>query len=403
MANFHHFPEAEVLEFPTGRPAGCPFDPDEVYARLRAKETLSRVRCPAGMDAWLVGRYDDVRDVLANPRLSSRGAAGAHMMDEVPDPVPGWMFQLDGEEHTRLRRLLMREFTVRRTEALRPAVQRIADEHVDAMLTGTSADLVRDFALPVPLRVVCELLGVPYDDHEAFHRHSEALGSYDTDDAGRAAALGGITGSLREVIERRLVEPGDDLLSRLIARGDASGRPPTVEELVNIGVMLLVAGHETTAYTIALSVAALLEKPERYAALRTGPEAIGTAVEELLRYLSVIQFGAARYATEDVTVGGTRVRAGEWLLAAFASGNRDERVFPDAGAVDLGRQGRTHLTFGFGPHQCLGQQLARVELQVTLATLARRLPDLRLTRPLEQADFRRNDLVYGPRSMPVTW
>jgi len=371
--------------------------------RVPPPQPLSRVRCPAGMDAWLVTRYADVRDVLADPRLSSRGAAGAHMLDEMPDPVPGWMFQLDGEEHTRLRRLLMREFTARRMEALRPRVQRITDEHVDALLTGTGADLVRDFALPVPLRVVCELLGVPYAEHEAFHRHSEALGSYDTDDAGREAALLGITGSLRAVIEERLVEPGDDLLSRLIARSGATERPLTVEELVNIGVMLLVAGHETTAYTIALSAAVLLERPERFAALRAAPEAVAGAVEELLRHLSVIQFGAARYATEDIAVGGTEVRAGEWLVAAFSCGNRDEGVFPDPDTLDLTRPARTHLTFGFGPHQCLGQQLARVELQVTLATLARRIPSLRLAQPLDPAGFRRNDLVYGPRSLPVTW
>ncbi|GAB7028635.1 cytochrome P450 [Streptomyces sp. NPDC021749] len=405
MTNTRTTSGSAVPEFPVTRPDSCPFDPDETHARLRSEDPVSLVRCPAGMDAWLVTRYEGIREVLANPRLSSRAAGSNHMLPSyaMSDPAPGFMIQLDGAEHLRLRRLLMGEFTARRMEALRQPIEKIADEHLDAMLAGSGADLVRDFALPIPSLVICEMLGVPYDDHEAFERDSEVLISFEADEATRDAANRRLDRYLGELIEQRLTEPRDDILSRLIARGNASDRPLTVEELVNLARLLLVAGHETTANMIALSTLVLLENPDRMAALRAAPDTVGTAVEELLRYLSVIQFGLLRYATEDVTVDGTAVAAGEWLIAAIPSGNRDERVYAAPDTLDLGRQARTHLAFGLGPHQCIGHQLARIELQVTLTTLLRRLPGLRLARPLEQADFKLHDIVYGLRRMPVGW
>ncbi|MFJ6620123.1 cytochrome P450 [Kitasatospora sp. NPDC091335] len=398
-------PASELPCFPVARPDSRPLDPDETYARLRAHAPVSPVRCPAGMDALLVSRYEDIRAVLADPRLSSRGAGSMHMLPSYDrrDPPPGSMIQLDGEEHARLRRLLIGEFTVRRVEALRPSVQRITDRRIDAMLAGSSADLVRDFALPMSSLVICELLGVPYDDHEAFQRDSEVLIGFEADEATRDAATRRLEGYLGELITRRLAEPQDDLLSRLIVRGQESERPPTVPELATLGVLLLVAGHETTASMITLSALVLTADPDRTAALRAAPETIGTAVEELLRYLSVIQFGLLRYATEDVTVGGTPVAAGSWLVAAIPSGNRDEGVFPAPDTVDLRRPSRAHLAFGFGPHQCIGQQLARMELRVALTTLLRRLPGLRPAEPLAPSAFKHNDIVFGLRSMPVTW
>ena len=367
---------------------------------------MAEVHCPVGVDAWLVSRYEDIKTLLADPRLSSRAASSLHMLpiaDLTRTPSPGAIIQADGEEHARLRRLLIGEFTVRRMEALRPYIQRITDEHIEAMLKGDGADLVRDFALPIPSLVICEMLGVPYDDREAFQHDSEILISFDSDKATRDAATERLWGYLDELIGQRLAAPRDDLLSRLIARGNETGRPLTVDELVTLGVTLLVAGHETTANMIALSTVVLLENPEQLAALRVAPEAAGAAVEELLRYLSVVQFGLFRYAMEDVTVGGAEVKAGEWLVGAIQSGNRDEEVYQSPDALDLGRQALTHLAFGFGAHQCLGQQLARIELQVALTTLFRRVPGLRLARPLTQSEFKQNDVVYGVRSLAVTW
>lgn len=399
---------AYVPGLPVTRPDSCPFDPDATYTRLRADTPVAPVRCPAGMDAWLVSRYEDIRGVLIDPRLSSRGAGSMHMLPsfDMREPPPGSMIQMDGEEHARLRRLLIGEFTVRRMAALRPRIQRITDEYIDAMLTGSSADLVRDFALPIPSLVIFDMLGVPYGDHEALQRDSEVVMGFDADEATRDAASGRLEAYFAQLIGKRLAGPQDDLLTRLIARGNATDRPLTVGELATLGVLLLVAGHETTASMIALSTLVLLNDPERKAAFLAAPESAGNAVDELLRYLSVIQFGLLRYATEDVTVGGTAVRAGEWLVAAVPSGNRDGSVFPAPDTVDLGRQARTHLSFGFGAHQCIGQQLARIELQVALTTLLRRIPGLRLRSGPAMpppSEFKLNDIVFGLRSLPVEW
>jgi cytochrome P450 len=391
-------------DFPATHPESCPFDPDSAFTRLRAEDPVTPVRCPAGMDAWLVSRYEDIRSALTDPRLSSRAASSMHMQTDYDfdhDVPPGQIIQLDGEQHARIRRLLIGEFTVRRTEALRPFIQRITDEHIDAMLQGSAADLVPDFALPIPSLVICELLGVPYEDRDSFQRDGALLMGIEPEQAAaRGAAFQRLQEYLAGLVGRRLAEPQDDLLSRLIARAEESGQPLTMAELITLALVLLVAGHETTANMIALGTLALLENPEQLAALQASPD---SAVEELLRYLSVIQFGLFRYAVEDVTIGGADVKAGEWLIAAIQSGNRDEAVYPNPGAVDLGRQSRTHLAFGFGAHQCLGQQLARIELQVALTTLLRRVPGLRLARPVAFADFKHTDIVYGLRSMPVTW
>ncbi|QUQ63571.1 cytochrome P450 [Kutzneria sp. CA-103260] len=390
-------------EFPVARPESCPFDPDAAFSRLRTEEPVSPVRCPAGMDAWLVSRYEDIRTVLADPRLSSRCASSQHMVpgyDSGQDPAPGQIIQLDGEEHSRLRRLLIGEFTVRRMEALRPYIQRITDEHIDAMLAKSGADLVPDFALPIPSLVICEMLGVPYADREAFQQDSVLLLDTETDWETRGAAWQRTCDYIGGLVQQRQVAPEDDLLSRLIARGNETDRPLTMAELVTLGGTLLIAGHETTANMIALGTLALLENPAQLAALQAEPEA---AVEELMRYLTVIQFGLLRQATEDVTVGGAEVKAGEWLVAAIQSGNRDGDVYADPDTVDLGRQARTHLGFGFGAHQCLGQQLARIELQVALTTLLRRLPGLRPTAPLPLSEFKSSAIIYGLRSLPVTW
>ncbi|MFI9381799.1 cytochrome P450 [Kutzneria sp. NPDC052558] len=393
----------DTPEFPVARPDSCPFDPDSAFTRLRAEEPVSPVRCPAGMDAWLVSRYEDIRAVLADPRLSSRAASSQHMVpgyDFERSPNPGQIIQLDGEEHSRLRRMLIGEFTVRRMEALRPYIQRITDEHIDAMVAKPEADLVADFALPIPSLVICEMLGVPYADRAAFQDDSVLLLDTETDWETRGAAWQRTCDYIGGLVRQRQAEPRDDLLSRLIARGEETDRPLAMEELVTLGGTLLIAGHETTANMIALSTVALLENPAQLAALQASPEA---AVEELMRYLTVIQFGLLRQATEDVTVGGSTVKAGEWLVAAIQSGNRDGEVYADPDTVDLGRQARTHLGFGFGAHQCLGQQLARIELQVALTTLLRRAPGLRLVEPLPLSEFKSSAIIYGLRTLPVTW
>jgi cytochrome P450 len=388
---------------PTARPAGCPFDPPEDYAELREAAPTSAVRCPAGMDAWLVTRYRDVRAVLADRSMSSRGASSVHVnpnADLDAEVSPGSIIQLDGAAHSRLRKKVIAEFTVRRVEAMRGYVQDLVESHLDAMLArGSSADLVQDFALPIPSLVICELLGVPYADRSRFQRQSGLLVSTDATPEEGKQAYDELSGFLAELFADRQRNPQDDLFSRLISRGGDD--PLTMEELVVLGLSLLVAGHETTANMIALGTLALLEHPAQRDVVLAAPE---RAVEELLRYLSVVQFGVLRYATEDVQVGARSVKAGEWLVAALNSANRDEDLFAGGDKLDFHRESpRTHVAFGFGAHQCIGQQLARVELQEALTRLFRRVPDLRLAVPPESLAYKHNTLVYGVRELPVAW
>ncbi|HET6711916.1 cytochrome P450 [Amycolatopsis sp.] len=384
---------------PTTRPAGCPFDPPGNYAALRETAPTSKVRCPAGMDAWLVTRYADVRAVLADRTMSSRGASSVHMNPNADldiDVSPGSIIQLDGGDHARLRKKVIAEFTVRRVEALRGYVRELVDSHLDAMLAKPGrADLVPEFALPIPSLVICELLGVPYADRSHFQRQSTTLVSTDATREEGEQAYDELSGYLGELFVAKQRNPQDDLFSRLSRAG------LTMEELVVLGLSLLVAGHETTANMIALSTLVLLEHPGQREVVLSAPE---RAVEELLRYLSVVQFGVLRYATSDVKVGSRSVRAGEWLVAALHSANRDESVFPGADKLDFDRESpRTHVAFGFGAHQCVGQQLARVELQEALTGLFRRVPDLRLGVAREKLGFKHNTLVYGVRELPVAW
>jgi cytochrome P450 len=394
-------------KFPDARPTGCPFDPAAAYADLRQADPVAKVACPVGVDAWVVSRYDDVRTVLADPRLSSRSAPSAHVNPEADldrEVGPGSILQTDGEEHSRLRRLLTSEFTVKRVQALRPRIQQLVDEHIDAMLARTGpVDLVTEFALPIPSLVICELLGVPYADRDHFQRQSAVLVSVDQAPELLAAVNQELQQYMAGLVMAKQAKREDDLLSRLITRAEESGRPLTLPELVTLGISLLIAGHETTANMIALSTLALLRNPHQLEALRKDPSLAPAAAEELLRYLSVVQFGVFRHVTEDIPLREETIKAGEYLIAALSSGNRDESVFPAADQLDLDRKASAHLAFGFGPHQCLGQQLARVELQEVYTRLYRRIPTLRLAVPFEEIRFKNNTLVYGVTALPVTW
>ncbi|MFC0628464.1 cytochrome P450 [Kribbella deserti] len=398
---------APVPDFPLGRPSGCPFDPATAYSQLRDEAPLTKVATPAGVDAWLVSRYDDVRTALRDRRLSSRLAPSMHVVAGADLDRPaesGSILNLDGAEHTRLRRLLTSEFTVKRIQALRPRIQEIIDLHLDAMLASPRpVDLVRDFALPIPSLVICELLGVPYADRDTFQRQSARLVAVDVPQAEADAVASEINEYMAGLVMAKLQQPADDLLSRLIERSSDTERPLTMEELVSIGVTLLIAGHETTANMIALSTLVLLRNPEQLKALQENPELAAPATEELLRYLSVVQFGVFREVPTDMALGAEQLKAGDYLIAALSAANRDKAVYPDPDHVDLTRKASSHMAFGFGPHQCIGQQLARVELQEVFVRLFQRIPTLRLAVPFEELQFKHNTLVYGVTALPVTW
>lgn len=397
---------APSIALPARHSAGCPYGPPPAYTEAAATSRLTRATMPGGESVWLVTGYAEVRAILSDRRFSSDVrhpsfpllvAGGRDRITENPS-----FLNLDDPEHNRLRRMVTGDFLVKRIEAMRPDIQRITDETLDAMTRGRAeADLVADFALPIPSLVICLLLGVPYEDHEFFQRVSRTLLSQSSSPERLLDARDEMLEYLKELTARKRKEPQDDILSRLAVRDDL-----TTQEIASTGFLLLVGGHETTANMISLATALLLEQPEQISRL-ADPAALPGAVEELLRHLTIIHTGVARVALEDVELGGTTIRAGEGVMAMLSTANRDEEVFGAGGRpvdeLDLDRDARRHLAFGFGVHQCLGQPLARAELQIALATLFRRLPRLRLAVPREELEFRTDSFIYGMRSLPVAW
>ncbi|MFG2138928.1 cytochrome P450 [Streptomyces sp. NPDC048650] len=391
------------LAVPAARAAGCPFDPPPGVERARTEAPVTRATLWDGSSCWLVTRYEDVRAVLGDPRFSADAtrpgfpflAAGSR---EVVTRNPTFI-RKDDPEHARLRRMLTADFMVKKMEGMRPGVQRIADELLDRMTDGrNSADLVAEFALPLPSLVICLLLGVPYEEHEFFQKRSSVLLDLRSAPDDVRTALDELQEYLTGLAESKRREPDDAIISRLVARGELDSA-----EIASMGRLLLVAGHETTANMTALSTLALLRNPEQLARLRAEPALVKGAVEELLRYLTIVHNGLPRVAAEDVTVGGVTVRAGEGVLCVLNAANRDEETFPAGDALDVGRDARRHVAFGFGVHQCLGQPLARIELQIAVETLLRRLPDLRLDTSFEDIPFRHDMGIYGVHALPVTW
>ncbi|MFF2119020.1 cytochrome P450 [Kitasatospora sp. NPDC058184] len=400
-------PTVPAVPLPARHSAGCPFGPPPAYTEAAATANLSRAELPGGESCWLATGYAEVRAILSDRRFSADLrhptfplliAGSRERIGENPN-----FLNLDDPEHARLRRMVTGDFLVKRVEAMRPDIQRIVDEALDGMTAGrTEADLVADFALPVPSLVICLLLGVPYEDHEFFQGISRTLLSNTRPFEELLAARDEMLEYLEALTARKREEPRDDILSRLAVRDDLTPR-----EVASTGFLLLVAGHETTANMISLSTALLLDRPEQIARL-ADPAAVPGTVEELLRLLTIIHTGVLRVALEDVELGGTTVRAGEGVVAMLSTANRDEAVFGGADRLpadelDLDRDARRHMAFGFGVHQCLGQPLARAELQIALATLFRRLPGLRLTVPRDELAFRTDAFIYGMRSLPVAW
>ncbi|MEV0637379.1 cytochrome P450 [Streptomyces sp. NPDC050619] len=397
--------DTSLPDYPGTRSPGCPFDPPPVLAGWRGTEGLTRVRLSNGRIAWAVTRYDDVKQVLGDPRLSADGHRYPQLMETQQRGQPQAFPRMDAPEHSRIRRTLTGEFTVKRVEAMRPQVRSLVDRFLEEMIaTGSPADLVRAYALPIPSLVISLLLGVPYDDHAFFQTRSATLMRKGVPQEERQAAGGELFGYLLDLVKRKEREPGDDLVSRLVTERVVTGDLTHLDVAMN-SMVILMAGHETTANMIALGTLALLENPRQAARIRDtdDPKVVADAVEELLRYLSIAQDMLVRVATEDLDVGGHLVREGEMLVFGVPSANRDNSVFEPADVLDLARDARGHVAFGYGVHQCLGQSLARVELHEALPALLRRLPDLRLAVPLEELSFRHDMVVYGVYELPVAW
>lgn len=397
--------ETPGVVFPQNR--SCPYHPPSGYPRpSRGDGPVSRVRLFDGRTVWLVTGHAEARALLVDPRLSSDRehpefpVFARRLADTTQRRVE--LLGVDDPEHHTQRRMLIPSFTLRRTAALRPRIREIVDGLLDAMVAqGPPAELVTSFALPVPSMVICALLGVPYEDHAFFEAQSRKLlrGPEGSD---VEAARDALTGYFRTLIAHKRREPGDGLLDELIAQRLETGELD-LDALVRLAQILLVAGHETTANMISLGTLTLLQHPDQLALLRAaGPDGVGTAVEELLRFLSIAD-GLSRIAVEDIEVGGVVLRAGDGVLLSTAVSNRDATVYPAPDALDLERGARNHVAFGFGIHQCLGQNLARAELEIALPALFERLPGLRTAVPVAEIPFKPGDTVQGLLELPVTW
>jgi cytochrome P450 len=354
-----------------------------------------------GQQVWSVSRYQDIRAALVDPRLSAETLP--KLFGESSD-APVVFARIDDPEHHRLRRMMTSQFTFRRTEAMRPQIQELVDNYLDAMIDkGPPADIVRDFGLPVPSLVIALLLGVPPEDLELFQHNSTAGLDVNCTDEERAKSFIEMYVYIQELVARKEREPGDDLISRLITDYVATGQLDVNTVAVN-GVIMMLAGHETTANMISLGTVALLDHPEVFERLGQSDDTavVANAIEELLRYLSIVHAQVDRIATEDLTLGGQQIRAGDRLLMNLPAGNWDSEFVDNPETLDIARNTRGHVAFGYGAHQCIGANLARVEMQVAFATLARRLPGLRLAVPPDELKFKDAD-IYGMKELPVTW
>ncbi|MCX5207129.1 cytochrome P450 [Streptomyces sp. NBC_00237] len=384
---------------PTERRSGCPFDPPAELIDAREHAPLSRITHPGGVPGWMITGYDLVKSVLADPRFSSRKDLLNVVADfKIPPAPPGEFLLTDDPEHGRYRKPLVGKFTARRMRLLTERIEQITDDCLDAMAkAGPSADLVTAFARPIPTIVICELLGVPYEERGSFEEQIALFMNGEPNDEELIAAYAATQQYLAGLVAAKRANPTDDVLSEL-ADSDLSD-----EELQGISLILLAAGLDTTANMLALGTFALLENPAQLAALRADPSLTDRAVEELLRYLTVAKT-FMRTATEDVELGGQTIEAGTTVLLSYNTANRDPERFTAPHSLDIRRQDGGHLAFGHGVHLCLGQQLARIEMRIALRALLDRFPTLRLAVPAEEVRLRPEAAdVYGVKSLPVTW
>ncbi|MEU2431621.1 cytochrome P450 [Streptomyces sp. NPDC007861] len=382
--------------------AGFLADPYPYYAKLREAGPVHEVVSPHGDRVWLIVGYAEARAALADPRLSkSPGVLGLKMLDE--DVIGPHLLVVDPPDHTRLRGLVAREFTARRVEALRPRVQQISDELIDAVLPAGRADLVASLAFPLPIIVICELLGVPGADRDRFRAWSTEVVAPSSPEAERTA-VHELAAYLDELIEdKRCTRPADDLLSALLRTRAQDGDRLSAAELRAMAYLLLVAGHETTVNLISNGVRALLAHPAQLDALRSDFGLLGGAIEEMLRYDGPVENATMRFTREEVRYGDTAVPAGEAVLVGLAGGDRDPARFPEPDRFDIRREARGHLAFGHGVHHCLGAPLARLEGATAVRTLLERCPGLALDPDGGPPDWLPGLLMRGARRLPVVW
>jgi cytochrome P450 len=390
-------------------------NPYPFYAHLRAEAPVYRATLPHEQVAWLVTRYEDVLGILKDGRfvkdrlnaMPPEDKAKTPWVPSIFKPLTRNMLDVDEPDHTRLRALVRKVFTPRLLEQLRGRIQALCDELLDGLLHKGGMELVSDYALPVPATVIADLLGVPAQDRRKFHRWSSKIVSVSP---GAEAGLQGLRlipsvwafmRYLRKQFEKRRADPEDDLITALV-QAEEAGDNLSEDELLAMGFLLLVAGHETTVNLIASGTLALLEHPEQLEMLRHNPALIGLAVEELLRYTSPVQIATERFAREDVSIAGTTIPRGELVLAVIGSANHDEEQFESPETLDISRDPNKHVAFGKGIHHCLGASLARMEAQIAIATVVGRFPNLRLAVAPAALHWHQGLFLRGLEKLPLT-
>ncbi|WP_405912519.1 cytochrome P450 [Streptomyces sp. NBC_00963] len=387
-----------------------PLDPPLEYDQLREEQPVTRVRFPNGSTGWLVTRFEEGSQVFSDPRMSARRPRHDTPEGEVSEadqeaPFNPTFVMMDEPDHSQYRRLLTGRFTPKNVQKrLQPYIDRIVDEHLDAIAAGPETfDFVQAMSLPIPCLVICELLGVPYEDRDGFHHATEAMmdmaNPREERDRGAEWLIDYITNL---VAEKRRTGAADGLLAELIQVADAEGSFLKDDELIGMGVLLLFAGHDTTAAMLGLSAFTLLTHDEQRKDFTAHPEKTGPAVEELLRYLTIVQFGLGRVAKENLELGGQQIAKGDLVVVAMPAANRDPRVFDNPDTPDFDRRMTRHLAFGYGVHQCLGQNIARAELKTVLPRLFARFPHLRLAVPADEVPMDTYGTNYAVKKLMVT-
>ncbi len=401
--------DGEAPELPPLHMRRTAFDPTSELREIRETTGVRTVTSPLGMTVYLVTRHEDIKTVLSNHERFSNGRPPGFVVPGAPT-VPeeeqargraGNLLALDPPEHQRLRRMLTSEFTIRRMRSLEPRIVEIVDAQLDAMeKAGPPTDLVAGFALPIPSLVICELLGVPYDDRDDFQRRSARQLDMSIPIAERLELVRRGRDYMGSLVERARRNPGEDILGMLVRE---HGTELTDDELVGVASLLLLAGHETTSNMLSLGTLALLRHPDQLAAVREDPDAVGPAVEELLRWLSIVHSAIPRITTTDVEIAGVPIAAGELVFVSLPSGNRDPDFIDAPEVLDVRRGAPGHLAFGHGVHHCLGAPLARMEMRIAFPALLRRFPALALAEDFADVPFRSFHFIYGLKSLEVTW
>ncbi|MGE0154233.1 MAG: cytochrome P450 [Reyranellaceae bacterium] len=370
---------------------------------------MARIVMADGAEAWLATRYDDVKAVLGDARFSAcpRNAGypfiALSRKAQLLNDRPTFPF-MDSAEHAKYRRMLTKFFTVPRIEQRRQRIEQLAETLLDRLIeAGPPQDFVKGFALPIPSTVLAELLGVPHEDQAFFQQQAKARMDMRSGTEVQIRAGRALEDYIGQLVARKEKDPsGDDVLSRLVVEQLQPGHVSR-EDLIAMGRLLIVAGHDTTANMIAAGIILLLQHPDQMRELIADPALLPGAIEEMLRFWTLPHFNSTRVAMQDVLVGDTLVKAGEGVVALLIAGNHDPRAFPSPEKFDIHRNPRNHLAFAYGPHQCLGQFLGRLELEVALKTLLRRLPGIRLAEPVSELEFTEAGINYGVERLPIAW